>query len=192
MKWLKKPVNMWWYLFGFSPLLIAFISAGLFSLFSDVPILGVTQEQTISTFVLMFFLHVIQGATGEELGWRGFALPNLQKRFSSLVSAIILGIVISGWHGVLHLASPTGIPEWQFCLFLVSYSIIITWGYNKSKAGVLIATIFHFAINFSLGLVSTTLGLIPLENLFAIQTGIFTALAIILILITGKNLSKEK
>jgi len=140
----------------------------------------------------MIFFHTIQGATGEELGWRGFALPGLQKRFNPLASAIILGLVVSGWHGLLHLVSPTGIPEWQFWLLMVSYSIIVTWAYNKSRGSVLIATLFHFAFNFSLELVSTGLGLVPLESLFAIRTATYTALAVILIIITGKSLSKER
>ena len=189
--WLKWRVHPRWYLFGLAPILIALISAGLYSFFGGAALPKAANELTTSAFVLMLFFHTIQGATGEELGWRGFALPGLQKRFNPLTSAIILGLVVSGWHGVLHLVSPTGIPEWQFWLLMISYSIIVTWAYNKSRGSVLIATLFHFAFNFSLELVSTGLGLVPLESLFAIRTGIYTVLAVILILITGKNLSKE-
>ncbi len=190
--WLKRPVNPWWYLFGLAPILIAFISAGLYTTFVNSAFPEGTADLTTSAFVLMLFFHIIQGATGEELGWRGFALPGLQKRFSPLTSAIILGLVVSGWHGLLHLVSPTGIPEWQFLLLMVSYSIIVTWAYNQSKGSVLIATIFHFAFNFSLELVSTSLGLVPLESLFAIRTCIYTSLAVILVLTLGKNLSKDR
>jgi membrane protease YdiL (CAAX protease family) len=190
--WFKWRVNPWGYAFGLAPILIAFLSVGLFAAFGDVTAPKLTSELTTSGFILMVFFHIIQGATGEELGWRGFALPGLQKRFNPLASAIILGLVVSGWHGLLHLVSPTGIPEWQFWLLMVSYTIIVTWAYNKSQGSVLIATIFHFAFNFSLELVSSGLGLIPLENLFAIRTGIYTVLTVILILFTGVNLSKER
>ena len=54
-----------------------------------------------------------------------------------------------------------------------------------------LATLFHFAFNFSLELVSTGLGWVPLEDLFAIRTAIYTAVALILILINGKRLSKN-
>jgi membrane protease YdiL (CAAX protease family) len=185
--WLKRPVNHWWYLFGFTPILIAFVSVGLFAILGDVSVPEVTTELNTSTFALMIFFHIIQGATGEELGWRGFALPGLQKRFSPLVSAIILGLIVSGWHGLLHLVSPTGIPEWQFWLLMISYSVIVTWAYNKSKGSVLIAILFHFAFNFSLELVSTRLGLVPLESLFAIRTCIYSILAGILILTSEMN-----
>ena len=189
--WLKQPVNPWWYAFSFAPILVAFVSAGLNSAFGTNAVLKGSTDLTTSAFVLMLFFHIIQGATGEELGWRGFALPGLQKRFSPLTSAIILGLIVSGWHGLLHLVSPTGIPEWQFWLLMISYSIIVTWAYNKSKGSILIATFFHFAFNFSLELVSTGLGLIPLKSLFTIRMYIYTALAMILVLSTGKNLSKK-
>ena len=75
-------------------------------------------------------------------------------------------------------------------MLLVSYTIIVTWAYNKSRGSVLVATILHFAFNFGLELVSTGLGLVPLENLCAIQTAIYSVLAVVLILMTGKNLAK--
>ena len=140
----------------------------------------------------MLLFHTIQGATGEELGWRGFALPGLQKRFTPLVSALILGLIISGWHALLHLVSPIGIPEWQFWILLVSYSVIVTWAYNKSRGSVLIATIFHFSFNFSLEIVSTGLGLVPLKSLFAILTAAYAGFALILIIFTGKELTRKK
>ena len=190
--WLQWRINAWWYVFGLAPIMIAFACAGLFSVFGDADVSGVTSRLTASGFLMMLLLHTIQGATGEELGWRGFALPGLQKRFSPLVSALILGLIVYGWHGILHLISPTGIPEWQFFIFVVSYSVIITWAYNKSQGSVLIATIFHFSINFGLELVPTSLGLVPLNNLFAIQTAVFAVIAMVLIVFTGKNLTRKR
>lgn len=190
--WLKWRVNIWLYVVSLAPIAIAFAAAGLYSIFGDGSAPDVAPLLTTSGLVLMVFFHTIQGATGEELGWRGFALPRLQERFSSLVSAVILGLVVSGWHGLLHLASPTGLPEWQFWIALVSYSVIVTWAYNRSTGSILIATIFHFSFNFSLELVSTGLALVPLEILFGIETAIYAGIAAILIATTGKNLSKVK
>lgn len=190
--WLKWRVNGWWYVFGFAPLLIAFGSAGGYAIFGT----GIAPEAATklsgSAFFLMLFFHTIQGATGEELGWRGFALPGLQRHFSPLVSALVLGLIVSGWHGLLHLVSPTGLPEWQFWVSLISYSVIVTWAYNKSHGSVLIATIFHFSFNFGLELVSTGLGLIPLAKLFAVQTAVYAGFAALLIIFNGRSLSKEK
>ena len=188
--WGKWRVGVRWYLMALSPLFIALLAAAVFVALGGTP---TEPEQPIGLPLLMsFLLSAVTGATGEELGWRGFALPRLQERFSSLVSAVILGLVVSGWHGLLHLASPTGLPEWQFWIALVSYSVIVTWAYNRSTGSILIATIFHFSFNFSLELVSTGLALVPLEILFGIETAIYAGIAAILIATTGKNLSKVK
>ena len=190
--WTRWRVNAWWYLFGLSPIVIAFLIAWVYLLAGTAVTPKISIELSFSPFFLMLFFHTIQGATGEELGWRGFALPRLQSRFSPLVSALILGLIIAGWHGILHVVSPAGIPEWQFLILMVSYSVIITWAYNKSRGSLLIVTLFHFAFNFSLDLVCSGLALIPLEKLFALRTAVYTLCAIALIIITGKNLSKER
>ena len=100
--WSRWRVSGWWYVFGLAPIGVGLITAGLYSLLGGANDPQGSAGLTSSAFLMMLLLHTIQGATGEELGWRGFALPGLQKRFSPLVSALILGAVISGWHGLLH------------------------------------------------------------------------------------------
>jgi uncharacterized protein len=89
---------------------------------------------------------------GEELGWRGFALPRLQERFSPLTSSLILGALWAAWHlpnafipGLSHYFS--AFP--QFLLYVVAMTILFTWLFNSTKGSVLIAWIFHAAINAS-------------------------------------------
>src|SRR5688500_13373632 len=49
-----------------------------------------------SNFV--FIGPLLAGSLGEELGWRGFALPRLQKRYSALWASIIIGVIWGTWH----------------------------------------------------------------------------------------------
>lgn len=170
--WLKWRVSARWYLFGLAPLAVAFIAAGISALVGGAPAAPGTGL-TGATLLSMLLFNSIQGATGEELGWRGYALPNLQKRYSPLATSIILGLVISGWHSILHLVSPAGIPEWQFWIIMVSFCILITWAYNHTGGSLLIVSLFHFAFNFSAELVVTRLGLISLEMLFVIYLGVY-------------------
>lgn len=62
---------------------------------------SLAQFSTWYTVFLVFGLHMINptcGPLGEEPGWRGFAQPRLQSKWSPLASAAILGLVVAGWH----------------------------------------------------------------------------------------------
>lgn len=106
---------------------------------------------TLAVFTLFF------GPLPEELGWRGYALDGLQRRFSPLKSSLILGAVWTLWHlplffipGSYQNSLAFGSPD--FYLFLVDklfQSILITWIFNKSSRSTLTAILFHFAVNFS-------------------------------------------
>lgn len=89
---------------------------------------------------------------GEEIGWRGFALPRLQERFSPLVSSLILGVLWAAWH--LPNAFIPGLSHYfyafpQFLLYVVAMTILFTWLANNTRGSVLLAWIFHAAINAS-------------------------------------------
>ena len=57
--WLKWRINPWWYIFGLAPILIAFLSVGLFATFDDGAAPKLTSELTTSAFVLILFLYRI-------------------------------------------------------------------------------------------------------------------------------------
>ena len=181
--WSKWRVNAGWYLFGLAPIVIAFASARPYVLYGG-PAFGRGTGITGATLLSMAIFHILQGATGEELGWRGYALPRLQRRYSTLTSALMLGLGVAGWHSILHLVSPIGVPEWQFWLIMVCYSVLVTWAYNNSGDSLLIATLFHFAFNFGLELVTSRLGWLPLKALFGIYVWVYLILAISVILLT--------
>jgi len=170
--WLKWRVPLRWYFFGLAPLAAAFGAAGVSTFVGGAQVMPGTGLTGV-TLLSMLFFNSIQGATGEELGWRGYALPNLQKRYSPLVASIILGLAISGWHSILHLISPIGVPEWQFWVIMISFCILVTWAYNHSGGSLLIVSLFHFAFNFSAELVVGRLGLISLETLFVIYLWVY-------------------
>ena len=86
----------------------------------------------------------------EELGWRGVALPLLQRRFAPVWSALILGAFWAVWHAPSFLLSGTPQGAWDFGPYLfgvLALSVIITPMFNASHGSILMAALFHFQVN---------------------------------------------
>jgi membrane protease YdiL (CAAX protease family) len=141
------------------PIIFVIIGIGLYAIFIG----------DIGSFDLMAFLSIptilwaglYAGPLGEELGWRGFLLPELQKKYTNLKSAIIIGVVWFIWHIPLWWA-PFGtlvsgekisiLPVTTYFLMLNCLSIIITWLVINSKGSILVAILFHLFINAGIAL----------------------------------------
>lgn len=85
----------------------------------------------------------------EELGWRGVALPLLQRRFAPLWSALILGAIWTLWHVPAFLIGGTPMSEWSFIPYffgILALSVIMTAMFNASRGSILIAALFHFQV----------------------------------------------
>ncbi len=103
---------------------------------------------SIKVWILPLLLSAIKGPI-EEFGWRGFAMPLLQRKFSPLLSALILGIVWGIWHLPAFMLSGTQQSSWAFFPFFlgtIAISIVITALFNQSKGSILLAAIFHFQL----------------------------------------------
>lgn len=87
---------------------------------------------------------------GEEIGWRGFALPRLQARFSRLNAAIILGFAWGFWHLMMYLMADIS-PSILIAsiLFLVPGSVLYSWIYNRSCGSALMAILIHMGTHLN-------------------------------------------
>lgn len=99
-------------------------------------------------FLPFVFLQqlTIGSAMGEEVGWRGYALPRLQARYSALSASISLGLLWGIWHLPLYWtvgdARATMSVGWLIA-GLVLEAILYTWIFNHTKASLLLALLFH-------------------------------------------------
>jgi membrane protease YdiL (CAAX protease family) len=89
---------------------------------------------------------------GEEVGWRGFALPRLQARHSALVASLLLTVGWAIWHAPLFLYRPeyvsmgvSGVAGWL--VSLMTGAILLTWLYNESKGSLLVVALFHATVD---------------------------------------------
>jgi membrane protease YdiL (CAAX protease family) len=104
------------------------------------------------TFLLRFLYQLFFfNATGEEVGWRGIALPRLQVRTSPLVAAVFISLFWVPWHFFLWKAEGAPVQTWQYWverfITVILFSVIIVWIYNRSNGSILVAGITHAAGN---------------------------------------------
>jgi uncharacterized protein len=98
-------------------------------------------------------LWLVTFGLGEEPGWRGYALPCLQKTRSATVASLILGTLWACWHLPMFFYRDTymklgimGFP--MLALSLIFAAMIFTWLYNSTNGSVWIAIIFHAVFNW--------------------------------------------
>ena len=85
----------------------------------------------------------------EEAGWRGVALPHLRAGFGSLPAGLLLGLLWAGWHIPMFFLDDTRqtYPFAGFLVMVVSISVVMTWVWDHTGGSVLIAALFHAAMN---------------------------------------------
>ena len=139
--------------------------------------------------VLNFVVFVL--IVGEELGWRGYALPKLLAGRSALAASLILGALWGAWHLPTFFvpgAPQYGLPFSAFVLLTMSYSVLFTWVYLHTTGSVLIATLLHGAINFSQGFM---LGGIAPAREYWLLAAVYGVTALILVVAAGLDLSRK-
>ena len=105
----------------------------------------------IGLFVANFFLvFLVGGPLGEELGWRGFALPAMQERLGWRSASLALGVIWGLWHLPLFFVADSTQGNGSMAAFfvlIVATSVFYTWLYNRSNGSVLPALTLHTASN---------------------------------------------
>jgi CAAX protease family protein len=128
---------------------------------------------------------------GEELGWRGYALPRLLAERSALAASLILGALWGAWHLPTFFVSGApqyGLPFSAFALLTIAYSVVIGWVYVHTGGSVLIAILLHGAINLSQGFF---LGQVNPAKEYWLLAAVYGAAALALALVFGANLSRK-
>ena len=97
-------------------------------------------------FIILNFAALLLGSIGEEIGWRGYLLPLLNKRTSPFVSCIVTGCL---W-GLWHMNYAGNIVFWLlFIAVTTELSILFDFLLNKADGNLWTAVIFHTFFNFA-------------------------------------------
>lgn len=102
--------------------------------------------QGTPVFYVINILFLLMGTVFEEIGWRGFWLPELCKKYSLFSSSIIVGVF---W-GIWHMNFGLGIAGYiAYILFTTFNSILMAIIFKLSKNSLILMIIWHFLINLS-------------------------------------------
>jgi len=77
------------------------------------------------SFLASFFLSLLSGPTGEELGWRGYLRPEMNRKYGFMKGSIIQGIVWTFWHTLLWFFDSEFL-DWRIIIYVLSNVIVIT------------------------------------------------------------------
>lgn len=173
-------VGLRWYLVALGlPFVLGVLVLGVYTM-----LVG-PRQQPPGAGVLTAVLAVL--VVGEEIGWRGYALPKLQERYNSLAASLLLGIVWACWH-LINVVIPglgyygTAFPA--FLLFVVAQTVLFTWIGNHTRASVLLAWLFHAAINVAGSLLFV--GDTPIQ--WWLSGVLYASVALIVVLVLGREL----
>lgn len=101
-------------------------------------------------FYLLSSIAILLGCIAEEIGWRGFLLRNLQKKYSPFVSSLIVGLL---W-GIWHLNLIDGLFGFVvYTITIIEMSVLMTWIFNKINENIGLMVLWHFVFNLTSHLV---------------------------------------
>jgi len=144
----KWDVGVRWYLFavGYFPsikLLVALVhrvATGQWPRFGEEAWYLMIAAITVSTWV----------QAGEEIGWRGYALPRLSERFGLAPASVILGMIWATWHLPLFFIPDTSTFGQSFPVYLLqvtALSVVVAWLYWRTEGSLMLVMLLHAAVN---------------------------------------------
>jgi len=143
--WRWRVKIVWWVVAVFAPIAVWLAAAGLGGTLSS----DTVRRAPWLALLPSLLLYLLQ-AVPEEVGWRGFALPRLQARYSALTASLIVGVLWALWHLPLlvdnrNVMSQYPLGAWSVAT--VAAAVLYTWLFNNARGSVLIVVVFHAMSN---------------------------------------------
>ena len=117
---------------------------------------GASKEFASIPVALYWVANLVFYGYGEEIGWRGFALPRLQRNRSALAASMWLSLVWGLWHVPLFFFSAglgtmplIGLVGWAASI--VTGSVLCTWLFNSTRGSIAVLALFHAALDIFIG-----------------------------------------
>jgi membrane protease YdiL (CAAX protease family) len=114
------------------------------------------EESLLTILAAIIFSTPVQG--GEEVGWRGYALPRMAARLGFGSASVLLGAIWGVWHLPLFFVrgDDFGQPFILFAMGTTALSVAMAWLYANTKGSLLLTMLMHSAVNQTVGIVPDT------------------------------------
>ena len=100
---------------------------------------------------LALFPIFLIAALGEELGWSAYALDPMQRRWTPLRAALLLGVIWALWHVIAMVqAGQSAVWIAWGCLDMVATRVLMVWIYNGAGKSVFAVALYHAIANLSI------------------------------------------
>jgi membrane protease YdiL (CAAX protease family) len=138
-----------------APLMIITILLGLSILSPEFQPAIFTSDDKVAALLPAVAAGIAVGLF-EELGWTGFAVPRLKKRYGVLSTGLIVGFVWGAWHfppfwksDTFSAAVPLVLLLGQLFSWLPPYRILMVWVYDRTES-LLVSVLMHASLMASL------------------------------------------
>jgi CAAX protease family protein len=157
---------------------------------------GPAETPLLEKLVILFLVFTLGfDGLGEEIGWRGFALPKLLESHSALISSLILGALWAIWHFPYALTEGTflaEVPLYWFFINLLALSVIYTWIFNNTNGSLLPVLLFHAAGNTTSNIYPILPPATPDLRIYYFTIAINCIIAIVISFLSNGNLQSPK
>jgi len=195
----KYRVDLCWYCIALftTPLLLLIILVPL-SIYSNKFVPSLFATDNIGEVVVLGLIFGIFAGLFEEIGWTGFALKRLRKRYSLLLSGLILGFIWGAWHGMADYwgAHADFTTLWLprivlWTLALTAYRMLMTWVHENTES-LLLAQLMHASFTGSQGLLVPELSRYDHFIWYSIFTLVLWLIVLILIIYMKSKIKRRK
>ncbi len=187
---LLKRLVIWrvsprWYLAALLlPAVPALAALGVYTAFGGQHDVGALVP--LSAAVPLLLSQLVTHLLTEEMGWRGFALPRLRAVLGPLSASLVLGPIWAAWHIPTFLLSGSrqSYPFAGFVVQVLAITVIMTWIFDRTRGSVLIAALFHAAMNTAWALLNILWGDVWL---FSLCVGFTVAVAVVVAVVQARD-----
>jgi uncharacterized protein len=183
---IRWRVGAIWYIIAMLGSVVPILAAQLITKLLGLSVTIALPPVELSLYVIFAGAVNFLANTCEEIGWRGFALPHLQKRHNALYATLIVGMLWGLWHlPLIFLAGPMSEYPFLWFISIAADAFIYTWIYNSTKGSILPVALLHGSGNIVVAFIT---GVSPIA--YALVNCV---VAIILIAVLGRvNLSRRE